>query len=134
MSATSDPRREIARFLLVGGIAVTIDAAVYAALLQLGWDPSWAKRASFLAGAAWAFLANKFFTFGSRSWQVAEPVWFVLVYAAGWLANSVVHDLTFHLFSREVLAFLAATAVSTVMNFLGMKFIVFRQARASGAR
>ena len=58
---------ELLRFLVVGGIAVALDAAGYWALMHFGqMNPVWAKRVSFGIGSVWAFFANKYFTFAVR--------------------------------------------------------------------
>jgi putative flippase GtrA len=124
---TAFKSQEILRYLFVGGCAVLIDAGGYVVLSgPLALSPSWAKRLSFMAGAIWAFFANKFFTFKQPARKWDEPFVFAAVYAAGFLANSAVHDLVFHFTARKTAAFFAATAVSTVLNFLGQKFLVFR--------
>lgn len=128
-------RRQIMRFLLVGGIAVGIDAFFYVSLNRLlGWDASWAKRISFAIGAIWAFWANKYFTFGSQIWTNTEPVLFVLVYAIGWAVNSAVHDVTMRLSGLYWLSFLGATGASTMANFVGQKWLVFRLTGAKALR
>ncbi len=125
----TDPLKgELLRFLVVGGIAVALDAASYWALIQFGqMNPVWAKRVSFGIGSVWAFFANKYFTFGVRELRVSEPFLFAIVYVAGWFLNSVTHDLTLGWFGLKWLAFLAATGVSTCSNFIGQKFLVFRR-------
>jgi len=126
-------KSELLRFALVGGIAVALDAAGYWVLISfLQMDPVWAKRASYGIGSVWAFFANKFFTFGVRELRVGEPFLFAIVYAAGWLLNSVTHDLVLRLAELKKIAFLAATAVSTCTNFLGQKFLVFRRKNSGG--
>jgi len=62
---------------------------------------------------------NKFFTFRQRAYRPREALLFVVVYATGWLFNSLTHDLVFHFSGLKRLAFLGATAVSTCTNFSG---------------
>jgi putative flippase GtrA len=121
-------KSELLRFLVVGGIAVALDAALYAAFVHW-WEitSAWAKRLSFAVGSLWPFFANKYFTFGVRELRVSEPFLFALVYFVGWFLNSVTHDLVLRWTEHKTVAFLAATGVSTCSNFLGMKFIVFRR-------
>ncbi|MDA0323525.1 MAG: GtrA family protein [Verrucomicrobia bacterium] len=120
-------KRELLRFLFVGGIAVLIDGSTYFLFTWFEWlSPSWAKRISFALGAIWAFVMNKYYTFEQKTFRKREPPLFVLVYAAGWFFNSVTHDLVLHLFSIKLFAFLVATGVSTCTNFVGQKWIVFR--------
>ena len=125
------PRRlrgELARFLLVGGLAVAIDGGSYLLLVQAGLlSPSWAKRLSFALGSVWAFFMNKYYTFEQREARLAEPFVFAAVYSAGWVGNSVTHDLVLGWTGLKTAAFLAATAVSTTTNFIGQKRLVFRR-------
>lgn len=128
-SKSNDPLKgELLRFLVVGGIAVALDAASYWALMRFaGLSPVWAKRVSFGIGSVWAFFANKYFTFAVRELRASEPFLFAIVYVAGWFLNSVTHDLVLGWFGMKWFAFLAATGVSTCSNFIGQKFLVFRR-------
>jgi putative flippase GtrA len=120
-------RGQIARFLVVGGIAVLIDTGTYLALLKTtALSAPVAKRLSFAVGAVWGFFANKYFTFGQPGLSVREPMMFTVVYLVGWLANSAVHDLVLQLGGHRLVALLGATAVSTCTNFAGQKWLVFR--------
>ncbi len=128
LQPTNRLKGELLRFLVVGGIAVALDAASYWALMHFGQlSPVWAKRASFGIGSVWAFFANKYFTFAVRELRASEPFLFAIVYVAGWFLNSVTHDLVLRLAASKTLAFLAATGVSTCSNFIGQKFLVFRR-------
>ena len=121
---------QLLRYAIVGGLAVAIDAGVYFGLISWGLaEPAWAKRISFVTGAAWGFFANKFFTFDQRLFSVREPVLFTFVYLLGWFLNSLIHDGVLRLAGLKWLAFLLATGVSTCTNFAGQKWIVFRARR-----
>jgi putative flippase GtrA len=120
-------RAQLVRYLLVGGVAVLIDAGAYYVLVALRWlEPAGAKRVSFAMGAVWGFFANKFFTFGQRTFALHEPVLFTFVYLAGWILNSLLHDAVLAFTGWRTLAFLVATGTSTCTNFAGQKWIVFR--------
>lgn len=130
MSDAGQFKGQLARFAVVGGLAVAIDAALYFLFV---WselmDPTWSKRASFGLGAVWAFFANKFFTFRAPGFKVQQPFLFAAVYLGGWALNSFIHDAVLHLWPRPVVAFLSATSVSTVTNFVGQKWLVFRSSQ-----
>lgn len=123
---------EIMRFLVVGGVAVIIDGCFYFCFIN--WEiieASWAKRLSFLLGSIWAFFMNKYFTFRQKQFSFRQPVLFGLVYFTGFFLNSVFHDLV-HVFTKiEWLAFTLATGVSTISNFIGQKWIVFKSQKLS---
>tara|TARA_B110000467_G_C18318460_1_gene483327 strand:+ start:1897 stop:2232 length:336 start_codon:yes stop_codon:yes gene_type:complete len=89
-------KKELSRFLVVGGIAVLIDAVAYHLILEFGLlSPSPAKKASFIAGAIWAYFANKYITFSQRRFRIKEPFKYIFVYCIGFLLNSLVHDATY---------------------------------------
>jgi putative flippase GtrA len=118
---------EIMRFLAVGGVAVIIDGWFYFCFIN--WEiieASWAKRLSFLFGSIWAFFMNKYFTFRQKKLSYRQPVLFGLVYLTGFFLNSFFHDLVFVFTKIEWLSFTLATSTSTISNFVGQKWIVFK--------
>ena len=119
---------ELFRYVLVGGMAIVIDAISYYCLIEFtNLDLHWAKRYSFIIGALWAFIMNKLFTFQSKGAKVSEPVLFSIIYTLGFVLNSASHDLVYSLSNSKTASFIVATGLSTVSNFLGQKFIVFRK-------
>ena len=117
---------EIQRFIIVSGVALMIDIGVYFILSSIfGMDSSWAKRISFACIPVWGFFAHKRFTFRKRPLNPGEPTRFALVYFAGLILNSVVHDATATLNQPSTPAFLAATIAWACMNFVGQKWFVF---------
>jgi len=118
---------ELSRYLVVGGCSVAIDMLSYY-LLQgpAGVSPSWAKRISFTLGAVWAFFANKIFTFRKPGLKLSEPFLFILVYLVGFFSNSLVHDYILLITGEKIIALVVATITSVVLNFVGQKWIVFR--------
>ena len=121
---------ELGRFLIVGLTTVAIDFAVYRLLLLTGLVVGLAKTAGFIAGTVFAYFANKRWTFGVQRAGVdaGEAARFAAVYAVSLAANVTANGVVLHFFPSILLAFLAATGVSAAMNFLGMKFLVFRTA------
>ena len=122
-------KSELLRFLVVGGIAVALDAASYAFMDKvLHMDiKGWVKPISYGVGSIWAFFANKYFTFAIRELRASEPFLFAIVYLVGWALNAGIHYVVLQTIGVKALAFLAATGVSTCSNFIGQKFLVFRR-------
>lgn len=121
---------ELGRFLVVGLSAVGTDYLVYMVLGRL-LPTAVAKAISFAAGAVLSFVLNRLFVFrakekGKVSTQVGA---FVLLYATSLLLNTAVNAGGLALAFPRGLAWLFATGTSTVTNFLGMKFIVFAEAK-----
>lgn len=122
--------REILKFLVGGGSAVVVDAVLYALLKQY-IDLSVSKAISYVAGAAVGFVINKLWTFESKHFRVSEIFKYIVLYACSALANTGVNRLVLWIIPSTVFAFLCATGTSTIMNFLGQKFFVFREKNGS---
>ncbi len=123
-------KRDVRIFLFVGFLTVLLDFVVYRSLVTLGLtgiDP--AKGVGFMAGAAFAYLANRFWTFGWRSHAAGSAWRFVFLYAGTLCVNIGVNSLTLKLLGEMAgavqVAFLLATGISAALNFLGMKWFVF---------
>lgn len=123
-------RTSLARFVLVGGTTVLIDAAVYQLLLFTDLSHGWAKAISFVAGALFAYVANWRYTFRGQHhrWSVVA---FVAVYLCALGLNVGVNGLLLALLGEDrawqvAVAFVVATGVSAAWNFAGMARFVFR--------
>lgn len=118
--------KEILKFLVGGGSAVVVDALFYA-ILKAYIDFSVAKAISYVLGAFVGFIINKLWTFESKKFKVAEIYKYIILYACSALVNTGVNKFVIWIIPSTVFAFLCATGTSTVMNFLGQKFLVFRK-------
>ena len=123
-------KREFGIFLIVGSLTVLVDFAVYRGLLWLDITSiDLAKGVSFLAGTIFAYFANRFWTFGHQSIAAGSVGRFAVLYLSTLIANIAVNALALKALidvpSSLQWAFLLATGVSAILNFLGMKFFVF---------
>lgn len=118
--------KEILKFLVGGGSAVVVDALFYG-ILKAYIDFSVAKAISYILGAFVGFIINKLWTFESKKFKVAEIYKYIILYACSALVNTGVNKFVIWIIPSTVFAFLCATGTSTVMNFLGQKFLVFRK-------
>ncbi len=132
-------RREVPAFLLDGGTTVLIDYISYRLLAAAGLEPvALAKSLGFIAGTAFAYVANRRLTFAARRQPVFGTLWrFGLVYLLTLGANVLVNSTLLHMLGARShavsVAFLAATATSATLNFLGMKHFVFDAGRLQEA-
>ena len=128
-------RRQIGRVLVVGTLTVLVDLVSYRLCLETGLPVPLAKTIGFLSGTIFAYFVNRFWTFQSQSSHVALFK-FLLLYLSTLLTNVGVNQIVFEavpLGERgQLFAFLVATSVSATLNFLGMKYIVFREKGALG--
>ena len=124
-------KRELAVFLVVGSLTVLIDFLIYRGLVWTDWmTVDKAKAIGFLAGTLFAYFANKVWTFGHQE-HAPNSAWrFVLLYAITLGANVLVNAGCLVLISTLPIAvpvaFLIATGMSAVLNFIGMKLFVFK--------
>ncbi|MEK3911515.1 GtrA family protein [Paenibacillus sp. FSL H7-0331] len=116
----------IPRFLVSGFSAVGTDSLVYITMLSVV-SPSIAKTASFLCGTIIAYLLNKYWTFQIKSKSYKEIMKFVILYLSTLSINVVLNNGLLLIFKEYYwLAFLGATGTSTVLNFIGQKWWVFK--------
>ena len=119
-------KQEILKFLVGGGTAVIVDFFTYKIFMILGLERTIAKTLSFIYGSIVGFIINKYWTFKSPKFQIKEILKYTVLYILTAFINSQVNKYTLLLFGNEMFAFLCATGVSTVLNFLGQKFLIFR--------
>lgn len=123
----SGERRRLTRFAAIGLLSVAADLSAYQALTG-ALSPHAAKAVSYLVGVVVGFLGNKFWTFESKRRSAAEPALYLLVYAVTLGVNVGVNAAAFELSGSVGFAFLAATSVTTVLNYLGLRLLAFRGA------
>lgn len=119
-------QQELIRFLFTGILAVATDFASYFLLVE-HYPTDVAKAVSFVLGSVIAFILNKIWTFESDAAITPALIQFALLYAMTFFANVAVnHVILVWLVDVRIVGFLCATATSTVLNFIGMKFWVFK--------
>ncbi len=118
-------KKEMQRFLVAGFSAVGTDLITYYILLNFLHNDI-AKTISFLLGTIVAFIINKYWTFEKHEKNNSEIWKFGLLYLSTLGANVLVNKLVLDYTNILIFAFLIATGVSTVLNFLGQKFWVFK--------
>ncbi|MEA2020026.1 MAG: GtrA family protein [Campylobacterota bacterium] len=118
-------KKELKRFLVAGLSAVGTDLVTYYILLSfLSHDI--AKAISFLLGTIVAFVINKYWTFEKQEKSYKEIFQFGILYSATLGANVLTNKIVLNNTEIVFVAFLIATGVSTVLNFIGQKFWVFK--------
>ncbi|HEY9677353.1 MAG TPA: GtrA family protein [Drouetiella sp.] len=140
INASNHEKAEFFRYLVAGFSAVGTDLVTY--WLCLGWiGPSPAKAASFLSACCVAYAMNKFYTFKAQSHSWIEISKFIGLYATTFLLNVAVNKGVIMLAPQlnpyltpyaYQMGWLMATGVSTIVNYLGQKFWVFRKTNDSG--
>ena len=121
----SQVKKELKRFLVAGISAVGTDLVTYYILLNF-LSNDVAKTISFLLGTVVAFVINKYWTFEKHEKSYKEMMKFGILYSLTLGANVMTNNIVLEYTSLIFLAFLVATGVSTVLNFIGQKFWVFK--------
>lgn len=123
MSRTS---KELKKFLVAGCSAVGTDMGSYFLLLEF-FPHSVSKGVSFLLGTIVAYFFNKYWTFEKQEKSLTEIARFGMLYSMTLGANVMTNKATLMVSGNMILfSFLVATSVSTVLNFVGQKWWVFR--------
>lgn len=125
---------QLARFGVAGLANVGVDLSVYSALLFLG-APIWAsKAAAFVCGTAFAYWANRTWTFRASRGSTRKFAAVAALYSASMAVNVGVNSLVIAImddrpFSRTV-AYCCALVLSATINFVGMREILIGKPHA----
>jgi putative flippase GtrA len=134
-SRKSGNKHEFLRYLVAGFSAVGTDLLTYSFLLE-PMGPAPAKTLSFIAATMVSYTLNKFWTFKQAKHSWREMFSFALLYSVSLLANVLVNHVALFIVRVHVpqlvhveyqLAWLSATGTSTVLNYIGQKFWVFKK-------
>lgn len=118
-------KKEFFRFFVAGVSAVATDLISYYILLNF-LNHNLSKGISFLLGTIVAYIINKFWTFEKKEKSYSEMLRFVILYGTTLSLNVLTNKWVLEYSNIIILAFLVATGVSTILNFLGQKFWVFK--------
>lgn len=126
---------QLIRFALIGGFCALIDFGSYQGLRALGMQVSpWvdlARAISFVLGTTTAFFLNRKFTFAGGQQKGAGQIGgFVALYAVTFFVAVGVNRWMLHLLPesawKTTLGWVASQATATVINFVMLKWVVFR--------
>ncbi len=125
-------QKEIRTFLVVGTLTVCVDFLFYQLFLRSEFLPvPLAKALGFIAGTVFAYFANRYWTFQHRSPTAQSVVRFYVLYGLTLLVNVMTNALIIKALPNvDVavhLAFIVATGLSAILNFVGLKMFVFNQ-------
>jgi putative flippase GtrA len=127
-------KKELSVFLIVGISTVVVDYIFYQGMVTLQYaSTDIAKTFSFIVGTLFAYGANRFWTFSHKEIANNSVLKFLLLYSVSLSANVFINSQFLEFlgnFDLEVqISFFFATGVSSTLNFIGMKFIVFKSTK-----
>ena len=121
----SQIKRELNKFFVTGLSAVGTDMLIYYLLLNiLSYEIS--KGISFFIGSVVAFILNKYWTFKKPKKSYKEMIQFGVLYSITLGLNVITNKIMLDYTSLVLISFLVATGVSTILNFTGQKWWVFK--------
>lgn len=123
-------QKQVFKFLIVGTLTVFIDYLFYCLFLFF-LSTSTSKGISFVIGAVFSFIANKTFTFNYNKFLKKSIFLFVLLYLITLIVNITTNEFFLIIFSNLILkteiSFIISTSISALINYLGMKYFVFKK-------
>ena len=122
------------RFVLFGGLAAGVDFGIYQLLLHVGLWADLAKAVSFICGTVTAYVLNRRWTFDATG-GTAPALRFAALYSVTFFVNVGVNALCLQLLTGHrwqiPLAWVIAQGTATVINFVMLRAVVFREPRDS---
>ena len=119
-------KRELNKFLFAGLAAVGTDLLVYYLLLNL-LSTEMSKGISFIIGSVVAFVINKYWTFEKPEKSYKEMIRFGVLYLTTLGLNVMTNKIVLDYTDIVLVSFIVATGISTILNFVGQKWLVFNK-------
>ena len=117
---------QILIFIVIGGLATTIDFIVYSYLLNF-FSINFSKLISMLVSSLFSYFMNKIFTFNKgKNYNSKYLTKFYIIFLLNLLTNIFVNYYVYKWTSIKILAFILATLFGMIVNFIGQKFFVFK--------
>ncbi len=139
----SNLKKQLIKFVLIGLTAVMVDLTCYYLFLTIFpehifslTNEAFAKALSFLCGMGVTYFFNKHWTWRQTNHSKVRAFKFALLYGTSLIVNVTVNSTliyvlhNYDLFEpiplKYLVAFIGATGVSSIINFIGQKFWVFK--------
>ncbi|HIT76087.1 MAG TPA: GtrA family protein [Candidatus Avipropionibacterium avicola] len=123
------------RFVITGCLSAVVDFGLLNLLmLVFGWDHTWAKALSFVAGTTTAYMINRRWTFRAEA-STKRFVAIIVLYAITFALQVGIYSLLFRLMQPtgwpvvvvNAIAFVIAQGIATTVNFVVQRTVVFRR-------
>ncbi|TNC27440.1 GtrA family protein [Amycolatopsis alkalitolerans] len=127
---------QLVRFVLIGGFCACLDLGTYTLERTLGMDHEpWATVAraiSFIVGTTTAYFLNRRFTFAAGAKKGAGQIGgFVALYGTTFFVTVGVNALMLQVLPeltwRATIAWVISQGTATAINFVMLKWVVFRE-------
>ena len=122
------------KFFIVGCIGFVIDISIYFLLLNEGYASFISKGLSFICSVIICYFLNSYFTFNRARMGSLKFFKYSAVYLFSFFVNMVSNEYMLMEINKTslneysyMIAFIWATFLSLIINFLGLRYYVFRQ-------
>ncbi len=131
--------RQSLRFAVVGAASTVINYAVNQIMITKNSAPELASASGYLMGVLIGYPLNKLWAFSARNSAnpKSEAVKYFLLYLATFLLNIILAGSAYRLFNKlfdfsthpvlEYIYYIPVIAVTTILNFIGCKLLVFKK-------
>lgn len=120
-------RNQLFKFVLTGFCGVFTDVGIYRLMVKLGAHVMPAKALGCITGTIVVFFINRAWTFSTQHKSTGQVMRFVALYSVTLMLNTTLNAIGLKLIPHPwQIAFVFAAAVTTLINFLGSKFVVFK--------
>ena len=118
--------KESIRFLITGGISTLLNYAIYALCIWSQVIPTMAAILGYISGLALGYSTNKAWTFESTKTHRHIVAPYLIIYGLSLgVTIAMTHAFTLTTLS-PYLTYVITIGVTTMINFLGCKYWVFR--------
>lgn len=115
------------RFLITGGISTGIDFIIYI-FLSSYFDISIAKVISMIIASIFSFILNKTWTFSDiEKVNICKIIKYLFSQVVNIGTNVGINRLVYYIIQNKIIAFISATAVAMLINYILQKLLVFRR-------
>jgi putative flippase GtrA len=126
--------KNFSKFFLVGCTAFTIDISIYFILLDQGYLSYLSKGISFICGLLVGYFLNSYFTFNKVKISSLRFLKYTMLYLFSLFVNMLSNEYVLIQITQTtmnehafIIAVLVATALSLIINFLGLRYYVFKK-------
>ncbi|MFX4272420.1 GtrA family protein [Propionibacteriaceae bacterium Y1685] len=133
---------QLVRFVITGGLSAVVDFGLLNLLmLVFGWEHTWAKAVSFIAGTTTAYMINRRWTFRAEP-STKRFIAIVILYAITFALQVGLFSLLFWMLQGtglpvvviNAIAFVIAQGVATTVNFIVQRTVIFKIRPAAAGR
>ncbi|MFC1504637.1 GtrA family protein [Spirochaetota bacterium] len=125
------------RFIIVGVLSTIVNFSINLLFLKISGLPEISSAIGYVSGVFIGYPLNRIWSFESSGNKMPETLKYFLIYLITFFVNSILAKISFTMFtthagflsSRAIawIYYIPVIAVTTILNFIGCKFFVFKK-------